>query len=121
ARSLRGRARDPVAGGGAWPLGDCSPSSGERAGGDHHATGRVAEDRKDLERERAAEAEPRLDRRADDDQLGAVVARHLGELAPEGALTGADDPSGGGDAVRLGDGGCVRERGLERLGLTVEV
>jgi len=50
-----------------------------------------------------------------------VVARHLGELAPEGALTGADDPSGGGDAVRLGDGGCVRERGTERRDLAVEV
>jgi hypothetical protein len=50
-----------------------------------------------------------------------VVARHLGKLAPEGALAGADDPSVGRDAVRLGDGGSVRECGLERLDLEVEV
>jgi hypothetical protein len=50
-----------------------------------------------------------------------VVARHLGELASEGPLARADDPPAGGDAVRLGDGARVLERGAERLDLAVEV
>jgi hypothetical protein len=50
-----------------------------------------------------------------------VVARHLGELAAEGAVAGTDDPPGRGDAVRLGDGGRVHERSPELLDLVVEV
>jgi hypothetical protein len=74
-----------------------------------------------LRREGPAEPAPRLDRRADDDELGAVVARDLGELVPERPIASADDLPVRCDAVRLGDGGCVRERGTECLELAVEM
>jgi len=50
-----------------------------------------------------------------------VVGRDLGELPPERALAGPYDLPVGRDAVRLGDGGRVRERGAKRLELDVEV
>ena len=45
----------------------------------------------DLGRKRSLEAAPRLDRRADDDELRAVVSGDLGQLAPERAGAGADE------------------------------
>jgi len=50
-----------------------------------------------------------------------VLGRDLGELMPERALSRADHLSMGRNAVRLGDGGCVRERGAECLELAVEM
>ena len=67
------------------------------------------------------EAEARLDRRADDDELGAMVVRNLGELTAEGALPGAHDEPAGADAVRLGDRRCLAECALQLAHLGVEV
>ena len=50
-----------------------------------------------------------------------MLGRDVGELLSERALSRADDLSMGRNAVRLGDGGCVRERGAECLELAVEV
>jgi len=50
-----------------------------------------------------------------------VLGRDLGELMPERALSRADHLSMGRNAVRLGDGGCVRERRAECLELAVEM
>jgi hypothetical protein len=102
-------------------LADCNPSPGERSGGNQHTAGRLAQDGEDLSRERTAEAEPRLDRRAEDDELGAMVGRRLGELAAERALAGADDAAMGRDAVRLGDGGRLVEGETQLVRLAVEV
>jgi len=67
------------------------------------------------------EAAPRLDGRAQHDELRAVVPRHLGELPPEGALACADDAPRGGHAVRLGDRRGVRECAAEVFRFGVEV
>ncbi len=50
-----------------------------------------------------------------------MVPRHLGKLAPEGALARADDARRRGHAVRLGDRRRVRQRAAEGLRLDVEV
>ena len=50
-----------------------------------------------------------------------MVPRHLGELASERTLARPDDPAGRGDAVRLGDRGCVVERATESVDLHDEV
>jgi hypothetical protein len=103
------------------PRGDCSPSSGEPAGGDHHAAGRIAKDREDVEREGAAKAEAGLDRGADDHELGTVVFGDLRQLAAEGAFARADHDPLGGDPVRLGERRSVVERGVEGADLRVEM
>jgi len=94
---------------------------GERAGRNHHPARRVAEDGHHLGRERPAESSPRLDRRADDDQLRAVLARHVRELIPERAVARADDPPVSLDAVRLRDGGRLRQRLAQRFDFGIEV
>jgi hypothetical protein len=76
---------------------------------DHHAAGCLAHDREDLGWEGLAEAAPRFDRGADDNQLGAVVVRHLGEFESERAFSGADDASFDAYAVRVGDCGRTVE------------
>ena len=53
------------------------------AGGDHHAARRVAQEEQDFARERTVEAAPRLDRRADDDELGAALGRDPRDLLAE--------------------------------------
>jgi hypothetical protein len=103
------------------PRGDCSPSSGELARRDHHPAGRVTEDRHDFERERATKAEPRLDGRADDDELGAMIVRDLRQLAAERSLPRPDDPAAGADAVRLRDRRGMAERGAQSGDLRIEV
>ena len=57
------------------------------------------------------EAAPRLDRRADDHELGAALGRDAGDLLAEAAGPGADDLVPDGDAVRARD----RARGLDPL------
>jgi hypothetical protein len=54
-------------------------------------------------RERVLEAAPRLDRRADDDELGAALVRHARDLLTEQAGTRADDLAAHADAVRRRD------------------
>jgi hypothetical protein len=56
-----------------------------------------------------AEAAPRFDRGADDDQLGTVVVGDLGEFEPECVFAGTDDASFDADPVGLGDRGCTVE------------
>ena len=50
-----------------------------------------------------AEAAPRLDGRAHDDELGPVVVGDLGDLLPEPACARPDDHASDAHAVRVGD------------------
>jgi hypothetical protein len=96
------------------PRRDCIPRRGrshDGTGGDHHPARRVAQQQEDLTREGALEAAPRLDRRADDHELGPALGRDACDLLAEAAGPGTDDFPTHVDAVRAGDG----RRGLESL------
>jgi hypothetical protein len=100
------------------PRRDCSARrgracTGNRAGGDHHAARRVAQQEENLPRERAAEASPRLDRRPHHDELGAALGRDARDLLAEAAGARADDLLPDADAVRARDRGCGFEPFLQ--------
>jgi hypothetical protein len=86
------------------PRRDCSAASGDWAGGDHHAARRGAQEEKDVARERVLEAASRLDRRADDDELGAALCDDARDVLAEEARPRADDLASHADAVRRRDG-----------------
>jgi hypothetical protein len=71
-------------------------------------------------RERVLEATPRLDRRADDDELGAALIRHARDLLAQQAGARADDLAPGADAVRSRDGRGQVEPVAQRAQLVVE-
>jgi hypothetical protein len=93
----------------------------DRAGGDHHAARRVAQQHQDLAGERAAEAAPRLDRRPHHDKLGPVLCGDAGDVLAEAPRSGAHELQPDADAVRAGDGSRVLEPFLECHELAVEV
>jgi hypothetical protein len=82
------------------PRRDCSARCGyERPGSDHHAAGRIPRDEQDVPGERPAEASARLDRGADDDELGATLCGHARDVLAEAARPRPDDLAAHGDPV----------------------
>jgi hypothetical protein len=67
------------------------------------------------------EAAPRLDRRADDDELGAALGRHPSDLLAEASRPRADDLPPDGDTVRARHRGCRLEPFPEARELSVEM
>jgi hypothetical protein len=72
-------------------------------------------------RESAAEAAPRLDRRADDDELGAALGRDARDLLAEAPRAGADDLGADADAVGTRHRGRMLDPLLEAAELAVHV
>jgi hypothetical protein len=93
----------------------------ERPGRDQHAAGRLSNDSEHLRRERAAEPEPGLDRRPDDDELGAMFGDHVREVVSECTFSCANDQPADADPVRVGDRRRVIEGRLQGSDLVVEV
>jgi hypothetical protein len=100
------------------PRRDCIPRCGRahaptrnRAGGDQHPAGRVAQQEENLAGESTLEAATGLDRRADDDELGAALGSDARDLLPETSGPRANDLPPHRDPV----GGRHRGRGLEPL------
>jgi hypothetical protein len=102
------------------PRVDSTPPD-ERPGRDQHAARHLSDDAEHLRRERAAESEPGLHRRADDDELGPEVVDHRGDFVSERTFSCADDPAAHADPVRVRDRSCLIERRLQRPDLVVEV
>jgi hypothetical protein len=71
-------------------------------------------------RERALEAAPRLDRRADDDELGAALDRDARDLLAEEAGARADDLASHAHAIRRRDRRGRVEPPTQRTQLAVE-
>jgi hypothetical protein len=104
------------------PRRDCSAPRGyDRPGGDHHPAGRAAREQQDVAGERAPEAAPRLDRGADDDELGAALGRDAGDLLAEAARPRAHDLAAHAHAVGARDTGRRLEAMLQIGEGTVEV
>ena len=75
---------------------------------------------KDFAREGVLEAAPRLDRSADDDELGAALVRHARDLLAEQTGARADDLAPHADAVRRRDRRGRVEPVAQRAQLCVE-
>jgi len=91
------------------PRRDCSARRGcrharNRAGCDHHAARRGAQEEQDVARERTLEAAPRLDGRAHDEKLGPVLGRDARDVLAEAPRPRAHDLPPHADAVRERDG-----------------
>jgi hypothetical protein len=87
------------------PRRDCSAlcgraPTGNGPRGDHHAARRVAQQEKDVARERSLEAPARLDRRSHDDELGPPLGGDARNFFAEAPGTGAHDLPPDADAVR---------------------
>jgi hypothetical protein len=106
------------------PRRDCIPRRGrsnDGTGRDHHAAGRVADEQEDVAGEGATEAAPRLDRRADDDELRPVLGGDASDVLAEAPRTGAHELSADADAVRARHLGGGFEPLLQAHQLPVEV
>jgi hypothetical protein len=108
------------------PRRDCSARRGratacDGAGGDQHATGRVSREQHHVPRKRAAEAPARLDRRSDDDELGATLGGDARDGLAEASRPRADDLAAHADPVRARDRGRRLEPLLQLGERAVEV
>jgi hypothetical protein len=97
------------------PRRDCSARRGhDRSGGDHHAARGLSRKQQEVPGKRTPETAPRLDRRADDDELGVALRGHARDLLAEAARPRPHDLAANAHTV------CGRDRG-RRLQALVEV